>query len=134
MTHSHHYHYIIHPITQQHISIFSKKGDTLLNNYLKTGGYDLPIIHQGRSFHGWSQSQPHTTSDRRRLLEKCGEECFLLPHKHPPKFPICPKDKCLIDCQGVNSAYIRAKQWGYQEVAKKAKKLQTQHCHKKKLS
>ena len=39
------------------------------------------------------------------------------------KFPICSKSSCKINSKGVLSAYRRARQYGYDNVAKKALKI-----------
>jgi hypothetical protein len=58
------------------------------------------------------------------MLKKCGQKCFLGPHK---SFPICAKNTCKINSKGVYAAYIRARQYSskgqkYRNIAKKANK------------
>ena len=119
------YQHIIHPNTQESINIHSKGGKNLIHHYTKIIEEELPLINKGKSFHGWGKVKPTTKTERIQLLNKCGSNCFLLPNVKPhPKFPICPKNKCAIDCKGVTSAYIRARQWKYDDVANKAKILQ----------
>ena len=54
------------------------------------------------------------------LLKKCGKKCFLGSKK---RFPICKKNTCRMSRQGVQSAYIRARQFGHSAIARKAKSL-----------
>jgi len=56
---------------------------------------------------------------RREMYRVCGRECFLEP---PYKYPICSKT-CKIDKRGVMSAYIRARQYHNETVAKRAMRL-----------
>lgn len=84
---------------------------------------------------GWSKKAPKTKKERIKLLEKCGEKCFLKPSML--KFPICDKKtqkkSCKLSCKGLLSAKIRAKQWGYEDVYKKADNLIKKHkCQEKK--
>jgi hypothetical protein len=84
---------------------------------------------------GWSKLSPNSR-ERTVMLKKCGKKCFLGPNK---SFPICAKNTCSVNKKGLQSAYIRAKQWGgspgnykgksrpsmkqdvYQKIAKRAK-------------
>lgn len=68
---------------------------------------------------GWSKQSPGTHS-RTLMMRRCGKKCFLGPNK---SFPICKKNTCKIDKRGVMAAFIRARQWGYTHIAKRAKKL-----------
>ena len=85
---------------------------------------------------GWANLSPNT-HERTRMLNKCGNVCFLGPNK---SFPICSKGTCKVNSKGVYSAYIRAKQWGkprktyktskpthsyktYKNIADKAKRI-----------
>ena len=87
----------------------------------------LPVGHyvtakgRGSATRGWGEVAPKRGRPRNRLLEKCGPACFLKPDTL--SFPICPRDKCEIDCRGVNAAYIRARQWKYDRVGEEALKL-----------
>lgn len=79
----------------------------------------------------WSKMAPKSTSERRQLKKKCGSKCFLMPGKM--KFPICKKcvtssctrsaGGCKVSKKALISAYVRARQWGYPQVAATAKKL-----------
>jgi hypothetical protein len=68
---------------------------------------------------GWAKQKP-SYHQRTVMLKKCGKKCFLGSKK---RFPICKKNTCKISRKGVQSAYIRAKQYGHSSIAKKAKKL-----------
>jgi len=54
------------------------------------------------------------------MLKKCGKKCFL---GKKGKFSICKKNTCKISQQGIQSAYIRARQVNYSKIAKIAKKM-----------
>jgi hypothetical protein len=68
---------------------------------------------------GWSKQQPGY-KQRTLMLKKCGKKCFLGSKK---RFPICKKNTCKVSPQGVQSAYIRAKQFKHSAIAKKSKTL-----------
>jgi len=68
---------------------------------------------------GWRKQSPGT-HERTLMMRRCGKKCFLGPNK---TFPICKKRTCKVDRRGVQAAYIRACQWGYKNIAKRAKKL-----------
>ena len=92
---------------------------------IKTKKYEE---RRGIKTRGWSARAPTRGRERHQLKAECGDKCFLLPEKE--KFPICAsprmtggKSKCAIDCQGVQSALVRARQWGYSEVASKAEAI-----------
>ena len=57
---------------------------------------------------------------RNILLNKCGEKAFLDPEDK--KFPVMDK-KCRYVCGLIYAAYVRAREWKYYKIAKKAKKL-----------
>jgi len=84
----------------------------------------------------WQQKKPHSKKQRKELLEKCKDSCFLIPEKI--KFPICNKisstnKKCSYNCKGVKAAAARAGEWKYKNVLSKAKATATQlDCYKKK--
>ena len=59
-------------------------------------------------------------SNRRELLDKCGEKAFLVPDEL--KFPVMGPD-CEYKCSLIFAAYLRAREWGYDDVAKKAVEL-----------
>ena len=68
---------------------------------------------------GWKKQKPGF-HQRTIILKKCVKKCFLGSKK---SFPICKKNTCKISRQGVQSAYIRAKQFNHSAIAKKAKTL-----------
>ena len=91
---------------------------------------------RGSRTRGWSLREPVRGTDRHNLMAKCGQKCFLGENE---SFPICPslsvyepgaEDQCQIDCTGIESAYIRAQEWKYPEVAKLAKQLLNTRCKK----
>lgn len=57
---------------------------------------------------------------RTRMLKRCGKRCFLGSKK---SFPICKKNTCKIMRQGVQAAYVRARQYGHSVIARKARRL-----------
>lgn len=88
---------------------------------------------RGSVTRGWAKAAPSRGRARHALKSKCGSKCFLDPVNE--KFPICAKltgrkssGSCEIDCRGVKAAYIRARQWGYDDIARKADRLYKLHC------
>lgn len=74
---------------------------------------------------GWGKRGPTKTSARRKLIAKCGARCFLMPKTLA--FPICQslktsRGKCVVSCQGLRSAFARARQTKRPAVARKAVK------------
>ena len=74
----------------------------------------------------WAEKKPHTPAERRKLLETCGKDAFLLPNSL--KFPICnkietSKTKCTYNCKGLKAASSRAGEWKYKNVLSFSKKL-----------
>lgn len=63
---------------------------------------------------------PKSKSERGKEIEKFGAHCFLLPSEL--KFPICDS-LGNISREGLEAAYRRAKEWKYEGVANKAKKM-----------
>jgi hypothetical protein len=105
--------------------------------YVKQPG--SPKYEARRSYQpttGWEEEFPRKGRERAYLWEQCdakGKPCFLRPDAEFPGhsgFPICPacrdgkKCPCKPVCEGVISAYKRAQQWGYDDVAEKALKLE----------
>jgi hypothetical protein len=68
---------------------------------------------------GWKKEKP-SFHQRTKMLKRCGKKCFLGPKK---SFPICKKNTCKVSKKGVYSAYIRACQYHYKNISKKAKKI-----------
>lgn len=93
---------------------------------LKTG-----IKGQGAYLKGWKDAQPRY-HEKTVMLKKCGKKCFLGPKK---SFPICTKNTCKINRQGIHAAYVRAREYEsitgtrsnrsrkYRNIAKKAYKM-----------
>lgn len=74
---------------------------------------------RGSVTRGWKKQQP-SSHQRTVMLKNCGRKCFLAPNK---KFPICTKNTCKINNKGIYSAYIRARQYHYNKISKKANNL-----------
>jgi hypothetical protein len=93
---------------------------------LKTG-----IKGRGAYLRGWKKAQP-SLKQRTVMLENCGKKCFLGPKK---SFPICSKNTCKINQQGLHAAYVRAREYEsingtrhksarkYKDIARKAYKM-----------
>lgn len=85
---------------------------------------------RGSRTRGWAAMAPQRGKERNELLGKCGERCFLLPEQK--KFPVCSAlrvgEGCKINCKGLLSAKIRARQYKYSKVAELAEKLEKLHC------
>ena len=84
------------------------------------------IKGRGKFLKGWKTSQPGY-HDRNIMIKKCGKKCFLGPNK---SFPICRRNTCKIDRRGIESAYIRAREYmtikgtpKYQRISRKAYKM-----------
>lgn len=76
---------------------------------------------------GWSKQKPGR-HQRTVMRKKCGKKCFLGPGT---SFPICKKKTCKVDKRGVHSAYMRARQWKYSTIAKRAKALLRRLTHRR---
>lgn len=89
-----------------------------------------------KSNDSWKEKKPHSKKERKDLMEKCGEECFLIPSRK--KFPICNKitdknSECSYNCKGLKAASSRAGEWGYKRVLKTSKRLTKElDCYKEK--
>ncbi len=75
----------------------------------------------------WKKNAPRLRSQRKKLYKRCGRKCFL--DAENLKFPICSKyaRKCTISNIGLLSAYKRAMQYKYYDIAEKAIKLGRKH-------
>lgn len=72
--------------------------------------------------YNWGKLKPVTKWERRQVLEKGGPQCFLIPEAL--KFPVCNKTDYCLNCQGLLTAYRRARQYKYPpEIWMKAIKL-----------
>lgn len=86
-----------------------------------------------RGAQGWKKAAPKRGREREKMEHLCGSQCFLRPHER--KFPVCGMRRsgsgehgqptCQIQRRGVLAALHRAKQWGYDEEAKRAEALLT---------
>jgi hypothetical protein len=72
----------------------------------------------------WDDIQPRTKSERQRLKEKCGSNCFLRPSDLG--YPVCAKGDCRYNCDGLLAAYKRANQYKATSIARNAKSLAKQ--------
>lgn len=97
-----------------------------------SSGYNSKSRSTSRSLtRGWKKAAPKRGKERHALKKKCGAKCFLDPKNE--KFPICQRltgvsHECIMDCRAVKSAYIRARQWGYDDIANRAQSLYRDHC------
>ena len=72
---------------------------------------------------GWSKVAPKTKKERESVYNRGGAECFLDPNpedKGASRYPICRKTDAQIDCRGLLAAFIRARQQGENDIARKA--------------
>lgn len=83
-------------------------------------------VGRGGRTRGWRAAAPRIPSERKALMKKCGSQCFLMPSAM--KFPICAKSSCKPDCRGLYSAKVRAAQWKYTTVYKRASALINKLC------
>jgi hypothetical protein len=74
---------------------------------------------QRNATRGWRKEKPGF-HQKTIMLKRCGRKCFLGPGK---SFPICKKKTCKISRKGVQSAYIRAKQYRHKKISQKAKRI-----------
>ena len=83
---------------------------------------------RGMRTRGWKAAAPQKGTERHELKKQCGQGCFLQPDTEG--FPICPALRegkgCGIDCRGVTSALVRARQWGYDDVAEMAEEIRVE--------
>jgi hypothetical protein len=68
---------------------------------------------------GWKLERP-SLKQRVKMREKCGRKCFL---GSKTSFPICIKNTCTISRKGIYAAYIRARQFKYYKISRKAKNM-----------
>lgn len=72
----------------------------------------------GVPWKGWSKEKPGA-HERTVMFQNCGQKCFLGPNK---SFPICKKRTCKRSRKGVYAAYVRSRQYKYNNISKKARK------------
>lgn len=90
---------------------------------------------RGSRTRGWAASAPKPGKPRQVLKRACGDSAFLMPKEL--KFPIVAKCgsgqeetkcNCKVDCRGVLAALIRARQYGYTNVANAARHILDTKC------
>jgi len=102
------YLYIICPESNKTLNLISISGKQILYRYLnklQNGGVLAPKLKWGdvqRRNRLWESKKPKSIKDRKNLIKKCGKRCFLIHKKL--KYPVCSKNKCEINCDGVRSA------------------------------
>lgn len=74
---------------------------------------------RGSATRGWRHQKP-SFHQRTVMLKKCGKKCFLGPDK---SYPICTKNTCKVNLKGVQSAFIRSKQYHRKNISQRANKL-----------
>lgn len=130
--------YVINPLTGRTIQVggvayqnavhLGKIPDTVTRKKIKTALKST--TGRGSATSGWRAVAPRPGKQRHRMA-KNHPECFLMPKEE--KFPICAAGSSVKSCKGINAAYVRARQWGYMGVAKKARSLQlSEGCRKRK--
>lgn len=80
---------------------------------------------------GFRAASPQRGKERTELLNKCGNDAFLIPKEK--KFPVMTalrvNNNCEYSCEGLNAAKNRACQYDYIKEANKAQKLGEQYCN-----
>jgi hypothetical protein len=104
----------------------TKQPPHLHRNLLKLAEAQARGEGRGVRTRGWSAMEPKRGRERHAMKATCGDACFLQPANEG--FPICRKlsmtgGKCKVDCKGLQTAYVRARQWRHTEVAEQAKAL-----------
>jgi hypothetical protein len=105
----------------------SRKSKTVHNRRKTMKHKMITGIHgRGKYLKGWSKKQPGY-HDRTVMMKKCGKRCFLGPNK---TFPICSRNTCKRNHQGIYAAYIRAEEYKtlrnkdkYRRISAKARKM-----------
>ena len=75
--------------------------------------FKLPRLEKDKligSLKQWRNEKPISNQDRRDLLKKCKDACYLIPDKL--SYPICktaPTIDCKISCSGLRAATARAR-------------------------
>jgi len=85
---------------------------------------------RGSRVRGWAAMSPQRGVERHALMAKCSKKCFLDPKNE--MFPICAALRegkgCKIDCRGLLSAKVRARQYKHDKIAKLAERLEKKLC------
>jgi hypothetical protein len=79
-------------------------------------------MNKTRKMQLWKYKKP-SYHQRTVMLKKCGKKCFLGSKK---SFPICSKNTCTINKNGILAAYKRSRQFRkkstkYYKISKKAR-------------
>ena len=82
---------------------------------------------------GWHAVKPHTKEERKKIIEKYGQQCFLRPEEM--KYPVCDMNG-EHDCRGIIAAKFwadtaetkakktrRKRPYSFKKVSTKAKRL-----------
>lgn len=82
---------------------------------------------------GWHAVKPHTKDERKKIIEKYGQHCFLRPEEM--KYPVCDMNG-EYDCRGIIAAKFwadtaetkakktrRKRPYSFKKVSTKAKRL-----------
>ncbi|HSW76368.1 MAG TPA: hypothetical protein VLG50_04960 [Candidatus Saccharimonadales bacterium] len=85
---------------------------------------------RGSKTRSWAARSPQRGTERHTLLNQCGAKAFLDAEneKYPVMSALRTGDGCQYNCKGLQSAYIRARQYHNEPIATKAKGLLAQHC------
>ena len=119
------YNYITAPYGSYHkmnLGVSKRRTNKKTTNK-KTKRTNKKTINKKRVSHspaaGWKKQSPGR-HERTVMKQRCGKKCFLGPGL---SFPICTKGTCSINQKGVHAAYGRARQYGHQAVANRAKRM-----------
>uniref|UniRef100_A0A6C0IVQ0 Uncharacterized protein n=1 Tax=viral metagenome TaxID=1070528 RepID=A0A6C0IVQ0_9ZZZZ len=131
------YLYIFCPKSNKKVDITSIKGKKILHRYLyklQMGGVKIsaPKLKWGdvkKRTKLWENRKPKSMKDRQNLVKKCGKRCFLITKKL--KYPVCPKNNCNIDCDGVRSARNNASIIMNRKTVKAKSKIWAENAYKK---
>lgn len=118
---------------------YMRKGKKIYVARPEAAGYEMRRAAQPTT--GWKERAPKKGRERARLYDECdakGKTCFLKPNANMPSqsgFPICPACRdpnvpcsCEVDCGGLTAALVRARQWKYEDVAKRAIDIREKNC------
>lgn len=81
--------------------------------------------HRAWTRKNWSKNQP-SHHERTVMKKKCGKKCFLGENN---TFPICLKNTCYQNKEGVLAAYKRAREWI--SLSKKSKQGKSSSYYKR---